>query len=330
MKRSALLLYVLIVCRAAQQASAQAPPDATALFEQGLKDMDDAHYDIACKELAASLARYNDSGTKGALAECYTKLGQVATAWTLWRDLADTAASEDLRKDAASNAYHLEARLPHFVIRLKSTPAPGLAVTVADSKVADPTLAVPLPVDPGSFTVRATAPDHVTWTGTFTAVEGKVTNVEVPALAVAPKPRPAPASTSSPTTVIVRDDIESTRRSRHLLGLSLGVAGGASILLGGFFGLQARSHWNDAKTACQNMPDMCPAGAIASAQRDVDSARTDALASTIMLTVGGAAILGGVLAYLSAPSSMETQGTALQVAPSLSAHFGGLTISGGF
>lgn len=330
MKLLGLALVAPLLCATTQHASAQAPPDATALFEQGIKDMDAANYEVACKELAASLARYDDSGTKGALADCYSKLGRVATAWTLWRDLADTAKTEDLRKDAASNAFHLEVRLPHFVIRLKAPAPPGLVVTVAEVQVADPTLAVPLPVDPGQFTVHATAPDRVAWSASFNATEGKVTTVEVPALAVAPKREPSPLLSNAATTVIVRDDIASTRRSRHLLGITLGIAGGASMLLGGFFGIEARSHWNDAKAACQNMPEMCPGGGVAEAQRDVDSARTDALVSTITFTVGGAAIVGGVLAYLSAPAMKEDTRATLHVTPTLSARFGGIAVSGAF
>lgn len=315
-------------------AHADAPADATALFDQGIKDMQAGNNEVACKELAASLAKYSDSGTKGALAECYTKLGKVASAWNLWRDLADTAPTLDLRKDAASNAFQLESRLPHFVIRLKTPPVPGLAVVVNDDPVTDPTLAVPLPIDPGPFTVRASAADYNDWTQSFEAAEGKPTTVEIPALVAKPKPKPAPAVTPNGlgvTTVIVRDDIAETRHSRHVLGLSLGIIGIASVTVGAGFGVEANSQWNTAKKDCNGMIDRCPSTGLAQAQSDVSDARTSALVSTLAISIGVAAVVGGVIVYLSAPSETSaTPSTAMRVVPALSPNSAGFVLSGGW
>ena len=92
-------LWAVILC-VPIAARAEVPPEATALFDQGMKDMRAGNLEVACKELAASLAKYTDSGTKGALATCYGKLGKLASAWSLWKDLADTASPAD-RPDAA-------------------------------------------------------------------------------------------------------------------------------------------------------------------------------------------------------------------------------------
>src|SRR5205823_12288581 len=89
--------------------------------------------EAACKELAASLAKHEDSGTKGALAVCDTKLGKIATAWQYWKDLADTAPNEGLKADAAKNAAALEPRLPKYTV--KAPPIAGLVVTVNGSPV---------------------------------------------------------------------------------------------------------------------------------------------------------------------------------------------------
>src|SRR6185436_9902315 len=101
-------------------APAQADPHAEAvvLFDQGIKDMKAGRLDKACPELQASLDLVKDSGTKGALARCHGLAGRVASAWLLWRELADTAPTAALRRDAAAQATKLEPRLPKYTIKL--------------------------------------------------------------------------------------------------------------------------------------------------------------------------------------------------------------------
>src|SRR5262249_6920 len=110
----------LAIVLAANPAFADPKAEAIVLFDQGIKDMQAGNYDRACRELAASLAKYTDSGTKGALADCETHIGKLASAWQRWRDLADTAPTPDLRADAASRADKLAARLAHFVVKLRA------------------------------------------------------------------------------------------------------------------------------------------------------------------------------------------------------------------
>jgi hypothetical protein len=330
-------LVAIAILGASELARADAPPDATALFDQGIKDMQAGNTELACKELAASLQRYTDSGTKGALAECYTKLGKVASAWNLWRDLADTAPSADLRKDAAGNAYQLEARLSRFVIRLKAQPPRGLAVTVADSPVADPTLAVPLPVDPGAFTARASAPGYEDWSLELTASEGKTTIVEIPALTAKPEPKPAPLPATVPTngTQVVSvgpspTDVTATRHSRHLIGFSLGVAGLVGVALAGTFGGVASSQWSTAQADCGGHINACPMADVSKSTTEVSSAQSSALVATVSGTVGAAALAAGVIVYLTAPSAEHANLAHLRVVPTWSPSASGLALTGGW
>jgi hypothetical protein len=310
-------------------ARADAPADATALFDQGIRDLQAGNTEVACKELAASLSRYSDSGTKGALAECYTKLGRIASAWNLWRDLADTAPNEELRHDAAANAAQLDGRLPRFVVRLSGASVAGLVVAVNGTPVADPTLSVALPIDPGPFEVHASAPGRVEWVHTFTATERGVTVVEVPALAAPEKVAPTGTTATTGTTGTTPlpppaiDDGMATRRSRHLMGV-IGVAAGvAGIVVGGVFGAAASSSWNSAKTACGGDIDHCPAGDLAKSQSDVNSAKSDALGSTLGFVIGGAVAAAGAVVYLTAPSGVK-------VSPEVSARSAGLVLSFGW
>src|SRR4051812_42511974 len=119
MKRAALALAALVALAfGASPAMADSRAEAVVLFDQGIKDMKAGRLEKACTELQSSLDLVKDSGTKGALARCHGLSGRVASAWLLWRELADTAPSAALRSDAAAQAAKLEPRLPKYTIKL--------------------------------------------------------------------------------------------------------------------------------------------------------------------------------------------------------------------
>jgi len=76
--------------------------EATALFEQGAKDLSAGRTEQACKELASSLAMFDDSGTRGVLAAVAEvqpatqpgapaptpAAGPVYTRWWFWLGVA--------------------------------------------------------------------------------------------------------------------------------------------------------------------------------------------------------------------------------------------------
>jgi hypothetical protein len=323
-------------------ARADAPAEAIALFEQGIKDMQGGNLEAGCKELAASLARFSDSGTKGALATCYTRQGKVTSAWNLWKDLADTAPQADDKADAARNASQLEPRLPHFVIKLAGSAPAGLVVTV-NGNPADPSLGVPLPVDPGPVTATAHAPDHKDWSQTFQASEGKTVTIDVPALPELPKAPPSltpPTGPTGPTTgpmtglpngpIVLREDNSGSRHSRHVIGASFAIIGLVATGGGAIFGSKAGSQWDSAKSACNGNVPNCPSVGLPIAQRDVNDARTSALISTIGFGVGGAAILTGAILYLSAPSDVEHSTTGMRVTATVAPGSYGFALSGGW
>jgi hypothetical protein len=326
-----LALALLLVASIASTARADAPADAMALFDQGLKDLNAGNTDVACKELAASLQKYSDSGTKGALATCYTKLGKVASAWKLWRDLADTAPNDAMKKDAGGNASQLEARLPHFVIHLQVAAVPGLKIVAGGDEVSDPTLAVPLPIDPGPFVVTASAPDHADWTMSFTAAEGKTTTIDVPALVATSKSAPpGPLATPGVQTVVIRQDLASARHGRHVMAITIGAIGAGAVVVGSIFGGVASSQWNTAQHDCGGNVATCPTAVGPKAEQEVQSAKTSALVSTIAVSAGAVGLVAGAILYLSAPSIAEHPTTAWRVAPAASPASVGFTLSRGW
>lgn len=248
-----------IACGLASTATADAPADAVALFDQGIRDMEAGNFEAACPKLAASLARYDDSGTKGALAECYTKIGKLASAWNLWRNLADTAPAEDLKADAAANAKQLEPRVPRYVIKVAASPPSDLTVTVGDKPVANPTLSVALPIDPGPFTVRATAEGREDWTQTYQAVEAQTTTVEIPALTAKAAPPTPPPAVVAPPPVSAQVDTSSPGMftSRRKLALGVAGAGTASLVVGFILGSKAYDKRDRAHELCPDVEMPC-------------------------------------------------------------------------
>ena len=318
----------------APTAHADSHAEAVVLFDQGLKDMKAGRLDKACGELQSSLALVKDSGTKGALARCNGLAGKVATAWLLWRELADTAPKPDLRSDAAAQAAKLEARLPRYAIKL-AAPMDNLVVEINGVPVAT-SVSVPVPIDPGKLTVNAVRRDgdhdaSQAWSHEYAISEGQTLTIEVPKLAplaVAVKPPvPRPVDVTHVDAPVVDGDAAERRHHRHVVAVVLGAvaigAGGAA----GYFGLDAHNKYNDAKATCGGMIDHCPTNALARSKAQVDNARTSALVSTIAGAGAGALAIAAIVVWATAPSAESRQVT---VAPTAGNGSVGFVLGGQF
>lgn len=285
---------------------------AIALFDEGQKEMKAGRYEQACKAFEASNRILPDSGTRGSLARCYMQLGRIASAWTLWRELTDTAPTAEHRADAAAQAKKLEPRLAKYTVKI-AAPVAGLTLSL-DGKPVDASIEMATPIDPGTYAVEAAAPDHVAWRGEVTATEGKTIAIEVPPLAAAP-------ATSKPPPVVD----EKRGRGRRIAGVAIGGAGLGAGVVAGVFGVIARSRNEDAKTICGGDIDLCNPLRTAEAKEQVDKARSAATISTITAIAGGVALTTGIVLYLTAPKS-ERRGVAVR--PTFSSSSAGIAISG--
>ncbi len=106
------------------------------------------------------------------------------------------------------------------------------------------------------------------------------------------------------------------------MGLVVGAIGVVGLGVGTVFGLRAISKNDEAK-------EVCPRGNVCDEERGVDltdDAKSAALVSNIGIGVGAAALVGGVVLYLTAPSSQ----TALSVSPRVSRQSNGFVFGGRF
>lgn len=312
--------FFVVACLglATAPAWADSRAEAIVLFEQGQAEMKAGRYDVACQVFSQSLALYPDSGTKGSLARCFEKVGKLASAWLLWRELAATAPSSPLRADASKQAERLEPEVPKYILRVE-LPVPGMVVTV--NGLRSGVSGVPVPVDVGQVVVVANAPGYSEWKASVAAEVGKTVPIDVPRLTfaspveeVAPLPPPMPP---------LRDP----GSGRRIVGLAITGLGVANLVGGTVFGLSARSKYADAKDVCGGTIAACDPNRVSESQDLVDIARRNANVSSILFAVGGAATIAGAVIWLTAPSASEGQ---LSLGGMVAPGVGGAVLSGRF
>lgn len=316
MIRGLVIAACLVVVPARAHADARA--EAILLFDQGHAAMKAGKYAEACRAFERSDSIYPDSGTRGSLARCYEKLDRLASSWLLWRELADTAPSAALRKDAGRQAARLEPKVPKYILVVpKGTPGMTLTINGAAAAVTG----LPVPVDAGKVIAVASAAGYAGWKSELTAVDGKTITIEIPVLEPIPivDTRPPPPPPPMPKPI---DPGAGRRRAAFIAG---GV--GIATLVGGtVFGLRARGTFGDAEDTCGGDIDRCDPSRLAVAQAQVDDARGQATVSTVMFAIGGAAVVTGAVLWLTAPRATEQPRAA--VVPTFGRGTAGVAISG--
>jgi serine/threonine-protein kinase len=336
MRRSLAVALVVFAASTPSLASAQNtmdPAAAEALFKQARQLMAGGKYADACPKLAESQRLDPGTGTLLNLATCYEKNGQIASAWATYKSAATAAqnANElDRAKLARWRAAALEAKLPTLTIVVPAAAdRPDLTVTRDGEPVGRPAWGTPIPVDPGTHAVQASAPGRKTWHGQAPVdVAGAKASIEVPALepdVTTPTPgatTPAPAAGSTTATAQPAapeaPSTSSPGSTQRAIGLILGGVGIVSVGLAAVFGFVAKSDNDGVGGNCNQ--GVCNQQGLNS----LDSAHTAATVSTIAFAAGGAALAGGALLYFLAPRVSSSTG--LVVVPSAGAHAAGLDL----
>lgn len=299
----------------------------------------------ACPRFEASLRADPALGTELNLATCYEHLGKLARAWGLYHEsiaLAAQAGDVKRRDYAQRHAAALEPRLARLTITAPAGPPAGFVARWDGVPIGGHTLGAVLYADAGRHDLVASAPGFQPFVKTVTLAEGQAETLAIPSLAAAPGAQPeapAPPSESAPATpalAVVSSPREApvppapsiaSTSTRTYVAAGLGTAGLVIAGVGLLFGERARSAFNDAKTRCGAAltcsPSDYPAGRLF-----IHDARSDAAISTALVAAGGAAIVAGVIVYLTRPDSHEHR--AAHVVPVAHDRGAGLAISGSF
>lgn len=316
------------------------PAAAQALFYEARALMKDGKYALACPKLEESLRLDYGIGTEFNLADCNEKMGKLSAAWSGFLSVASAAKAQNQtqrEKVARERAKALEPRLPKLAIDVPSPAPPGLEVKRDGVVIGSASWGTPVPVDPGSHRITASAPGKLPWEGAVSAVEGKVARISVPR----ELPNAVAAELPTPAPVTQRDEpqrqeqvatfpepvVEQRGSTQRTVGYIVGGLGIAGLGVGAGFGIDSLQKRDRSNDHCAG--DLCDAQGVALRDKAIQSGDI----STIATVAGGAALLGGIVLVLTAPkgpSRKEAPPTtaSFRAVPQVAINGGGISFQG--
>jgi len=283
---------------------------AQALFEEGRTLLQAGKAAQACPKLAESQRLDPGTGTLLALALCHEKDGKLASAWAEFTEVQGRA-QRDRRQDrvkvAKEHAADLRPRLSTLLIEVP----PGVA-TVAGLDIARNGVAlgrgawnVAVPVDGGTYAIKATAPGKVAWEGSIVVKpESDQVRIAVPPLAEPPKETAAaPRRTASEVGVAstsTHDRATSGKRvesgqpwgAMEWGGVAMVGAGAIALGTGGYFLASALGHKKNAELSCTG--NYCDDAGLAEQRTAVSRGNV----ATVFGIVGGTLAAAGVVTFV--------------------------------
>ncbi len=254
----------------------------------------------ACRKFEESYRLEAAPGTLLNMAHCHMREGKVATAWAEFQRVATEARQAgrpERERIARASIADLEPRLPRLSLRVEAKAREQGVIVRRDGTVLGPaSWDTETPVDPGTVLIEATGPGLVPWTGSFTAREGELLVVEVPALsrrpAVVEPPRRSPTAPPARSAAPRETSTSLARPS----GVVLGSVGLGAIGVGAYFGFVANGKRKDSDDACPIVQGerRCSERGVALNQEAKDAARF----SNLGIGVGVVAVMAGAYLYL--------------------------------
>jgi hypothetical protein len=285
--RAVALLVVSAMAAMPRPARAQQEdrPSAELLFEEGRALLEKGKLDEACAKLEASEALATAVGTLLNLGECNERRGKAASAWSSYRAAQSLAVAmhDSLRADfARRRADAIQPRVAKLTVSVPHR-EPGMTIQRDGRPLEEGAWGTPLPVDPGTHVVEASAPGKRTETLRVNVVEGS-TVVRVDPLA----PSPSHSSPESPEPGAPAEPPSGTRTLALLgwAGIGLGVLG---VGVSAFYAVRARNTWDGARGHCDASANCDPIGFTLNGD-----ARRDGDISTIGAVAGGAFLAFGL------------------------------------
>jgi hypothetical protein len=262
---------------AALAVAAEEPNRAEDLFQKARTLMGQSDFATACPMLEEAYSLDHGGGTLLALALCHEGAGRPATALREYRESlsqAVTANRPDRVMLAESHVQKLEASVPRITAHILVPEPAELQLTLDDAPLDRASLTAGVPVDPGKHEMAATAPGIAPWRTTVEVLaSARWTVVDVPGWTrTVTAPRAATRATWPRT-----------------LGITVGAVGLVAVGVGSYFGAASFSAESDSRKNC--MGTVCSPSGV-SLNHD---ARRDALISDVTLSIGGVALVTGII-----------------------------------
>jgi hypothetical protein len=262
---------------------------AVALFNEAKALANAGDFVKACPKFEEVRRVLPTAGLLLNLGNCYEKLGKLASAWGLFKEAEIRArglGESDRQAEALKRAQAIEGALSKLVIAVSpASRTPGLEVKRDGAPVGEGQWGSAVPVDAGEHVVEAKAPGRKAWSTKVTVgPNGASGIVQVPELQVDDTPPPEAGGL--------------WWGPQRIAGVTVAGAGVVGVVLGSVFGAQAISKNNASKVECSPMdPSFCTDAGVALRS----DAKTAGTVSTVALAVGGAAAVGGVVLFFTAP-----------------------------
>lgn len=279
--------------------TADAQETAPALFAEGQRLMSQGKAAEACPKFEKALALAAQSGTKFNLADCYEKTGKLATSLTLYRQVEDAtrqAGQAERSTVAKKRADALEPRVPTVVVRAPWwASTPRASITFDGRQISPGELDKPIRVDMGSHEAIARLDTNETKAQVLVDKEGESKPLAVEAPKVAAPVTSAPV-TSAPVTEPPHAEPASRGGAQRTVGIIVGSLGLVASGVGAVVVLGAKSSYSDATSECGTT---CPRDKT----MEANDARQSANFGGIVMGVGVAALVTGVVLFFTAPRS---------------------------
>ncbi len=300
MRRILFAALLVIGCTLAREARADAHDDADRNFREG-RALYDAHdYAGACARFAESQRLEPAAGTLLNLADCYERVGRLATSLATYKEAAVAAALRkrvDWERFALARIEALRPAVPTLAIRASGAArVDGLVVTRDAQSIAAGDLGLELPVDPGKYVIGATAPGREPWSTTIEVQRGHAYVIEIPAPGEKATVRPMPKETAPMPPA-------EERSWQRPVGFAVTGVGAAALAFGAVSGVVALGARSDAVSKCPSYPTACTADGTSANERAFGWATV----STVSFVGGAILAAGGLVLLFTAPSGASAR-----------------------
>ena len=178
----ALATTLMIVAPASAQDDAKKAA-AQEKLDDAKRLMTEGKYQEACAQFEESRKLVAGMATQFRLAECYEKIGRLASAWSHFVEVADAAQAAELsdrERVARERAAALKPKLSYLTIQVPDSVAatPGLVIGRDGVVIERAQWGMATPVDAGEHRIIARAPGKAPWF-TEVQVEGEGTKLVV-------------------------------------------------------------------------------------------------------------------------------------------------------
>lgn len=303
LRRASFLGLLVVTAPALGDSNAQR---ADELFAEGRKLVLEGKYAEACPKFDEAYRLRPGVGTLLNLADCHERHGKTASALRVFEEaLALAEQSKDDRSALAqARISALQPRVPKLTVVVPATT--GVQVTLDGAALPGEQWGSPIALDPGSYTIAATAPNQPPFSQEVELFRGAVTvNVSfetrrataAPALA----PRPEPSA-----------DQRRPLSTQRMVALGVAGVGVVGLGVGAGFGLASLSAKRDADDRCQLGPkaDQCDQPGVEAGDRAIARGNV----ATIAFIAGGAAVAAGAVLWFTDRPSQE-QGAVVGLVP---------------